>query len=234
MSSILRAMKKAEQTAAAGRFSGARADHGPAAGAEAPRRPRIFPRHTAAVAAFLALAAALWGGIYFSRPVQTPEITPAVDTPRPAARQPVAGGQRSGPLREAAPPPAAPLKGAGPALPPESSEAHNARAAGVPQMPASEGRPAGLPEPGAAPVPGDRVAPPAAADGAGGPPAAPAKRPALTLEGIVWSNDPKGRMAVINGKMVREGDLILGVRIQTIGENDVAVAADGDRWTVRF
>ena len=41
-------------------------------------------------------------------------------------------------------------------------------------------------------------------------------------------------MAVINGKMVREGDLILGVRVQTIGENDVAVAAEGDRWTVRF
>ena len=71
-------------------------------------------------------------------------------------------------------------------------------------------------------------------DAAAGPPGVPAKRPALSLEGIVWSDDPKERMAVINGKMVREGDFILGVRIQTIGENDVAVAADGDRWTVRF
>jgi general secretion pathway protein B len=234
MSSILRAMKKAEQTAAAGRFSGPRADRGPVPGAEAPRRPKLSPRRTAAAAALLALAAALGGGIYFSRPAQTPETTPAVDILQPAARPPVAGGQRPELPREAAPPPAAPLEGAGPALSPQSPAAPARRAAGGPQGPASESRPTVLPQPEATPSLGDHAAPPAAAEGAPGPPSAPGKRPALTLEGIVWSDDPKGRMAVINGKMVREGDFILGVRIQTIGENDVAVAADGDRWMVRF
>jgi general secretion pathway protein B len=204
MSSILRAMKKAEQTAAADRFSAARAERDPPPGAEAPQGAAVFPRRTAAAAVVLVLAAALGSGIYFSRPGQTPDTTPVVDTPRPAA------------------------------LAPESPAAPAARAAGGPQTPASEDRPAVLPQPAAAPVAGDRAPPAAAADGAPLPSAAPAKRPALTLEGIVWSDDPKGRMAVINGKMVREGDFILGVRIQTIGENDVAVAAEGDRWTVRF
>jgi hypothetical protein len=34
--------------------------------------------------------------------------------------------------------------------------------------------------------------------------------------------------------MVREGETIQGVRIQSIGENNVAVSAADDRWTVRF
>ena len=158
MSSILRAMKKAEQTAAAGRVSGAQADSGPAAGAEAPRRPGHFlPRHTVAAAMLLAVSAALWGGIYFSRPAQTPVAPVGRDAPRQAARQPVADGQR--PLREAASPPASPVEGARPALPPKSSAAPAVRAAGVPQMPASEGRPAGLSEPGAASVIEDQAAP---------------------------------------------------------------------------
>lgn len=234
MSSILRAMKKAEQTAAADRFSAAGTERDPPPGAEAPQGAGVFPRRTAAAAVLLVLAAALGGGIYFSRPGQTPGLTPAVDTPRPAARSPVAGGQRPGPLPEAVPPSAMPLENTGPALAPQSPAVPEGRVAGGPQTPASEGRPAGPPQPAAAPVAGDRAAPAAAADGAPVSPAASAKRPALTLEGIVWSDDPKERMAVINGKMVREGDFILGVRIQTIGENDVAVAAEGDRWTVRF
>lgn len=231
MSSILRAMKKAEQAVAAGQPSGAEAGPVPASPAQAPRA-RLAPRHTAIAAGILAIAVALWGGIYFSRPAQKPDAPLAVGAPGQAAPKRVASGLPSGPAQGAGRPKASRVANdETPAQPVQAPPAISNPAQGAPQAPADEGRPAGVPEPGAAPVLGDQAEPPAGGPVSAGP---PAKRPELTLEGIVWSDDPKARIAVINGKMVREGETIQGVRIQSIGENNVAVSAADDRWTVRF
>ncbi|MCU0558388.1 MAG: general secretion pathway protein GspB [Desulfobacterales bacterium] len=234
MSSILRAMKKAEQAVAAGQPSGTEAGPVPASAAQAPRA-RLAPRQTAIAAGILVIAVALWGGIYFSRPAQKPDAPLAVGAPGQAAPKRVASGLPSGPAQGAGRPKASRVANdKTPAQPVQAPPAISNPAQGAPQAPADEGRPAGVPEPGAAPVLGDQADPPADAHVSAGPPAPPAKRPELTLEGIVWSDDPKARIAVINGKMVREGETIQGVRIQSIGENNVAVSAADDRWTVRF
>lgn len=234
MSSILRAMKKAEQAVAAGQPSAAEAGPVAASPAQAPRA-RLAPRHTATAAGILAIAVALWGGIYFSRPAQKPDAALAVDAPGQAAPKRVASGLPSGPAQGVGRPKASRVANdETPAQPVQAPPAISNPAQGAPQAPAGEGRPAGVPAPGAAPVLGDQADPPADAHVSAGPSAPPAKRPELTLEGIVWSDDPKARIAVINGKMVREGETIQGVRIQSIGENNVAVSAADDRWTVRF
>jgi general secretion pathway protein B len=234
MSSILRAMKKAEQAVAAGQPSGTEAGPVPASAAQAPRA-RLAPRQTAIAAGILVIAVALWGGIYFSRPAQKPDAPLAVGAPGQAAPKRVASGLPSGPAQGVGRPKASRVANdETPAQPVQAPPAISNPAQGAPQAPADESRPAGVPEPGAAPVLGDQADPPADAHVSAGPPAPPAKRPELTLEGIVWSDDPKARIAVINGKMVREGETIQGVRIQSIGENNVAVSAADDRWTVRF
>jgi hypothetical protein len=231
MSSILRAMKKAEQAVAAGQPSGADAGPAAASAAQAPRA-RLARRHTAIAVGVLAITAAVWGGLYFSRPAQKPGAPLVVGAPGQAAPKRVASGLPSGPARGAARPNASRVANdEAPALPAKAPPAISIPAQGAPQTPADEGRPTGEPQPGAAPVLGDQADPAAAAHVPAGP---PAKRPELTLEGIVWADDPKARMAVINGKMVREGETIQGVRIQSIGENNVAVSAAGDHWTVRF
>jgi len=234
MSSILRAMKKAEQAVAAGQPAGAEAGPVAASAAHAPRA-RLAPRHTAIAAGILAIAVALWGGIHFSRPAQKPDAPLAVGAPGQAAPKRVASGLPSGPAQGVGRPKASRVANdETPTQPVQAPPAISNPAQGAPQAPADESRPAGVPEPGAAPVLGDQADPPADAHVSAGPPAPPAKRPELTLEGIVWSDDPKARIAVINGKMVREGETIQGVRIQSIGENNVAVSAADDRWTVRF
>ena len=47
----------------------------------------------------------------------------------------------------------------------------------------------------------------------------------LKLQAISWSENPDNRIAVINGSIMREGELIEGYRIIQIGPDDVVVRA---------
>jgi len=62
----------------------------------------------------------------------------------------------------------------------------------------------------------------------------PAKKeiPVLTLGGIFSSQ--KGSLALINDRIVKEGDSILGVKVIRIYSNKVDMDADGEKVTLRI
>ncbi len=54
-----------------------------------------------------------------------------------------------------------------------------------------------------------------------------ATQSALKLQAISWTPDPKKRIAVISGTIVREGDTIEGYSLSIIGKDDVTVKKGG-------
>ena len=60
------------------------------------------------------------------------------------------------------------------------------------------------------------------------------KRPDLKLSGIIWSQTPERRQAMINGDHVKEGDKIKGVTIIKIEKNGVTLKSGSDTWNIRM
>ena len=56
----------------------------------------------------------------------------------------------------------------------------------------------------------------------------------LELQAIAWASDPKNRIAVINGHVVREGESIDRAMVVQIGKNEVAFKKDGEEWRQVF
>jgi hypothetical protein len=56
----------------------------------------------------------------------------------------------------------------------------------------------------------------------------------LELQAIAWSIDAKKRIAVINGRVVREGATINGVSIARIGKDEVVVLEGKELWKLVF
>lgn len=56
----------------------------------------------------------------------------------------------------------------------------------------------------------------------------------LKLQAIVWSSDPKERMAVINGSILREGESIEGFSIARIDADVVVVREGAAEWKLAF
>jgi hypothetical protein len=54
----------------------------------------------------------------------------------------------------------------------------------------------------------------------------------LALEGIVWDQDMP--MAMINGRIVEEGDKIEGVRILKIHKISVEIEKDGKSYSIKY
>jgi len=54
------------------------------------------------------------------------------------------------------------------------------------------------------------------------------------VEAIVWSENPKSCFAVINGKIVKEGDLVEGARVIRIGRKSVSIRSSGQTQEIRF
>jgi hypothetical protein len=52
----------------------------------------------------------------------------------------------------------------------------------------------------------------------------------LELQAIAWSTDPKSRLAVVNGKIVREGGTVEGVIVTHIGKDDVFFKKGREEW----
>ena len=56
----------------------------------------------------------------------------------------------------------------------------------------------------------------------------------LELQAIAWSSDPKNRLAVINGRVVREGESIDRVNIMHIGKDEVIFKKGTEEWKQLF
>jgi len=56
----------------------------------------------------------------------------------------------------------------------------------------------------------------------------------IKLQALAWSSDASRRMAVINGRIVREGASIEGYQINQIRQNDVVVSDGGQSWSLEF
>ena len=56
----------------------------------------------------------------------------------------------------------------------------------------------------------------------------------LQLQAIAWSSDPKSRIAVINGRVLREGGSVERVLVIHIGKNEVIFKKGGEEWKQLF
>ena len=56
----------------------------------------------------------------------------------------------------------------------------------------------------------------------------------LKLQAIAWSSDSKERIAVVNGRILREGSSIEGALIIKIDKNDVSFQKGGEQWKQKF
>ena len=56
----------------------------------------------------------------------------------------------------------------------------------------------------------------------------------LKLQALAWSDDDARRMAVINGRIVREGQSVDGYQVMQIREEDVVVNDGGKSWRLEF
>jgi hypothetical protein len=56
----------------------------------------------------------------------------------------------------------------------------------------------------------------------------------LQLQAIAWSSDPESRLAVVNGRVLREGSSIEKVLITHIGKNEVIFKKGGEEWKQVF
>ena len=58
--------------------------------------------------------------------------------------------------------------------------------------------------------------------------------PDMNLQAITWSREPQKRIAVINNRILREGDLVSGYFINTINQDDIVISRDGEKWKLAF
>jgi general secretion pathway protein B len=74
---------------------------------------------------------------------------------------------------------------------------------------------------------GTETAPSAGKAAESGPARSAGSAPALRLTGIVWSEDPAGRYAVVNGAIISEGAEIQGIKVVEILPNRVRLLDRG-------
>jgi cytoskeletal protein RodZ len=60
------------------------------------------------------------------------------------------------------------------------------------------------------------------------------KHPEFILSGVLWSNTPGKRVALINGRYVKEGDEISGVSVVRIEKKMVTLQSGEETWTIRL
>jgi len=56
----------------------------------------------------------------------------------------------------------------------------------------------------------------------------------LKLQAIAWSQDPAGRLAVINNRILREGESVDGYDLTQIRKDDVVLNEGGKSWRLEF
>jgi hypothetical protein len=60
------------------------------------------------------------------------------------------------------------------------------------------------------------------------------KHPVLNLTGILWSEVPGRRLALINSRYLKEGEKINAVTLIRIEEKEVTFQYGGETWTVEL
>ena len=58
--------------------------------------------------------------------------------------------------------------------------------------------------------------------------------PEMKLQAITWSKDPQKRIVVINNRILRQGEVVAGYRIDTINQDDVILNEAGEKWQILF
>ena len=58
--------------------------------------------------------------------------------------------------------------------------------------------------------------------------------PDMKLQAITWSREPQKRIAVINNRIVREGETIAGYLISAINQDDIILSRGGEKWQLLF
>jgi len=205
VSLILDALKKLDRERQSGEPGVVVVGHVPWGGGDG-RRPLVVTAATAVLAVSLVAVAAWW--LLRPRPPSRPSPSPTAAAPLARDASAPAMVQPTGP------PPAPPTRTAS-SPPPAASNASSTRRESSPP------RDLALPEPTAAPP---------ASPSEEAPPATPV--PELRLNAITVRD---GRpIALINDRLVREGDSFDGVRILRIGESEVEVEIRGQRRVIRF
>ena len=59
-------------------------------------------------------------------------------------------------------------------------------------------------------------------------------RPDFVLDGIIWSTEPGRRLASINDRYLKEGDVINGVIVVKIDKAEVTLRLDEDTWAIHL
>lgn len=204
MSLILDALKKLERERQSGEPGVVVVGHVPWGGGDG-RRPLVLAAAAAVLAALLVALGAWW----LLRPT-----TASRPSPSPASAAPLSRGVSAPAVAQPTAAPTAPPTRTALSPPPQASNAASMRPESLPP------RDLTLPEP--------TTAAPAASPPEEAPPAAPE----LRLNAITVRD---GRpIALINDRLVREGDSFDGVRILRIGESEVEVEVQGQRRVIRF
>jgi type II secretory pathway component PulC len=60
------------------------------------------------------------------------------------------------------------------------------------------------------------------------------KDPDMKLQAVTWSKTPQKRIAVINNRILREGESVSGYLLSTINQDDVILVQDGIKWKLLF
>ena len=58
--------------------------------------------------------------------------------------------------------------------------------------------------------------------------------PDMKLQAITWSKDPQKRIVVINNRILRQGEVVYGYRIDTINQDDIVLSDAGKKWQLLF
>jgi len=58
--------------------------------------------------------------------------------------------------------------------------------------------------------------------------------PDMKLQAITWSRVPQKRIAVINSRILREGEMVSGYLINTINQDDIVLSQEGAKWKLLF
>ncbi len=58
--------------------------------------------------------------------------------------------------------------------------------------------------------------------------------PDIKLQAVTWSKVPQNRIAIINNRILREGDFVSGYLVNTINQDDVVLSREGEKWKLAF
>jgi hypothetical protein len=58
--------------------------------------------------------------------------------------------------------------------------------------------------------------------------------PDIKLQAITWSRNPEKRIAVINNRILRQGEPVSGYRVETINQDDVILSDREEKWKLPF